>query len=102
MRSGKMTVTRRAFLAASAAALASPAIAQAPWPNRVVRIIVPFPPGGGTDLLARLIAQHLHGRLGQPFVVENKAGGAGVLGTPEPAPATPHRYPPPPHSTPPT
>jgi len=87
-----MTVTRRAFLAASATALASPAIAQAPWPNRVVRIIVPFPPGGGTDLLARLIAQHLHSRLGQPFVVENKAGGAGVLGTQEVARATPDGY----------
>src|SRR5262249_27989077 len=80
------------FLAASATALASPAIAQAPWPKRLVRIIVPFPPGGGTDLLARLIGQHLHSRLGQPFVVENRAGGAGVLGSQELARTTPAGY----------
>src|SRR5262249_18659915 len=87
-----MTVTRRAFLAASATALASPAIAQAPWPNRVVRTIVPCPPGGGIDVLARWMAQHLRGRLGQPFGVENRAGGAGVLGTQEVARATPDGY----------
>jgi tripartite-type tricarboxylate transporter receptor subunit TctC len=85
-----MTITRRAFLAA--AALASPALAQAPWPNRVVRIIVPFPPGGGTDLLARLIAQHLQMRLGQPFIVENRAGGSGVIGTELVARAAPDGY----------
>ncbi len=87
-----MTITRRAFLAASTSALAGPAVAAAPWPNRAVRIIVPFPPGGGTDLLARLIAQHLQSRLGQPFVVENRAGGAGVLGTQEVARAAPDGY----------
>jgi tripartite-type tricarboxylate transporter receptor subunit TctC len=85
-------ITRRAFLAASAASLASPALTQERWPNRVVRIIVPFPPGGGTDLLARLIAQHLQNRLGQPFIVENRAGGAGVVGTHEVARAAPDGY----------
>ncbi len=87
-----MRVTRRAFLAASVTALSSPAVAEAPWPNRAVRIIVPFPPGGGTDLLARLIAQHLQSRLAQPFIVENRAGGAGVLGTQEVARAAPDGY----------
>ena len=88
-----MTMTRRALLtAAAAAALARPAVAQAPWPNRRVRIIVPFPPGGGTDVLARLIAQHLQLRLGQPFIVENRAGGSGVLGTEQVARAAPDGY----------
>jgi tripartite-type tricarboxylate transporter receptor subunit TctC len=86
-------MTRRALLtAAAAAALARPAVAQAPWPNRRVRIIVPFPPGGGTDVLARLIAQHLQLRLGQPFIVENRAGGSGVLGTEQVARAAPDGY----------
>jgi tripartite-type tricarboxylate transporter receptor subunit TctC len=87
-----MTTTRRAFLTAAAAALASPALAQASWPNRLVRIVVPFPPGGGTDLLARLVAQHLQAELGQPFIVENRAGGAGVLGTAEVARAAADGY----------
>lgn len=76
----------------AAATLAAPALAQSRWPNRVVRIIVPFPPGGGTDLLARLVAQHLQSKLGQPFVVENRGGGSGVLGTAEVARAAPDGY----------
>lgn len=87
-----MKATRRAFLSASAAALAAPALGQAPWPNRLVRLIVPFPTGGGTDLLARLIAQHLQARLGQTFIVENRAGGSGVLGTEQVARAAPDGY----------
>ncbi|MDW8443634.1 MAG: tripartite tricarboxylate transporter substrate binding protein [Acetobacteraceae bacterium] len=61
--------------------LAAPAIAQGRWPARPVRIIVPAPPGGGTDTLARLFAQHFQGVFGQPFVVENRAGGGGVIGS---------------------
>jgi tripartite-type tricarboxylate transporter receptor subunit TctC len=76
----------------AAASLAAPALAQSRWPSRAVRIIVPFPPGGGTDLLARLIAQHLQMKLGQPFVVENRAGGSGVLGTAEVTRAAPDGY----------
>jgi tripartite-type tricarboxylate transporter receptor subunit TctC len=84
--------TRRAFLTGTVAALSCPAVAQSLWPNRVVRIVVPFPPGGGTDLLARLIAQHLQARLGQTFIVENRAGGSGVIGTGEVARAVPDGY----------
>jgi tripartite-type tricarboxylate transporter receptor subunit TctC len=87
-----MTTTRRVFLTATAAALAAPALAQAPWPNRLVKIIVPFPSGGGTDVLARLIAQHLQTRLGQTFIVENRSGGSGTLGTEQVARAAPDGY----------
>ena len=58
---------------------AAPAAA-ADWrPSRPVRVLVPFPPGGATDMLARLIAQRLGDRLGQPLVLENRPGGSGVV-----------------------
>jgi Tripartite tricarboxylate transporter family receptor len=52
-----------------------------PYPTRPVHVIVPYPPGGGADLLARMISQWLSERLGQQFVVENRPGAAGNLGT---------------------
>jgi tripartite-type tricarboxylate transporter receptor subunit TctC len=57
------------------------ATALADYPERPVRLIVPFAPGGGTDLTSRLISQHLSESLGKPVVVENRAGGAGNMGT---------------------
>lgn len=51
-----------------------------PWPNRQITLVVPFPPGGGTDAGARLIAQKLAAKRGQPVVVENKGGAAGQIG----------------------
>jgi tripartite-type tricarboxylate transporter receptor subunit TctC len=74
---------RRAITVAvsvAAALLAFTASAQ-PWPAKTVRIVVPQPPGGTTDLLARLLAKKYTEALGQPFVVENRAGASGIIGT---------------------
>ena len=60
-------------------AATSIALAQA-WPSRSIRLIVPFPPGGGNDVIARVVAQKLGERLGQPVVVENRAGANGIVG----------------------
>jgi tripartite-type tricarboxylate transporter receptor subunit TctC len=62
---------------------AGTALAQAPWPDRVVRIVVPFAPGALTDVAARAIGAELSEQLGQQFVVENKGGAGGTLGTAE-------------------
>src|SRR5258708_40217717 len=57
-----------------------PAPAQ-PFPSRTITIIVPYPAGGPTDVLARLVAQHAGAELGQPITVDNRGGGAGVIGS---------------------
>jgi tripartite-type tricarboxylate transporter receptor subunit TctC len=71
---------RRIVIQAGAAALAAPAVwAQATWPSGPVRIVVGFPPGGGTDALARVVGQKLGALWGHQVIVENKAGAAGLL-----------------------
>ncbi len=70
---------RRALLAATALPFA--AAAQAPFPNRPIRVIAPFAPGGIVDVLARLLADRMARSLGQPLVVENRPGAGGNLGT---------------------
>jgi tripartite-type tricarboxylate transporter receptor subunit TctC len=72
---------RRWLLATAAGALAVPALAQDTWPNRPIRFVVPLPPGGATDLWARLIAEPMAQTLGQPIVTENRSGAAGLVGT---------------------
>ncbi|CAN5589947.1 tripartite tricarboxylate transporter substrate binding protein [soil metagenome] len=69
----------KACVAASLAALALGASAQA-YPSRPVKIIIPFPPGGTLDFVGRQLAQRLSDQMGQPFVVENRAGGNGIIG----------------------
>ena len=87
--------TRRLFLARAAAlasmGLARPAHAQA-WPQKPVKVVVPFPPGGNTDGIARVIGQHLGERLGQQFVIENKGGAMGAIAAQEVARAAADGY----------
>jgi len=78
---------RRTLLAAPL--LATPALAQQPWPSRTVRVIVPFPPGGSNDAVARPLCDEMQRGLGQPFVIENKGGAGGTIGSAEVARAAP-------------
>jgi tripartite-type tricarboxylate transporter receptor subunit TctC len=83
-----MRISRRAVIASSLVPFA--AAAQAPeWPSRPVRFIVPYPPGGPTDIMGRIVAQAVQGPLGQPFVVENRAGANGLIGSEQAARAAP-------------
>ncbi|WP_203074853.1 Bug family tripartite tricarboxylate transporter substrate binding protein [Falsiroseomonas ponticola] len=71
---------RAALLLPLAAPLAHPALAQAPWPTRPIRIVVAFGTGGGTDITTRLLAPRLAEILGQPVVIENRVGAGGTVG----------------------
>jgi tripartite-type tricarboxylate transporter receptor subunit TctC len=75
-----ITTTRRALLAAGGALLAAPAVAQAGFPNRPIRLIVPWPPGGSTDGQLRSLADLAQRNLGQPVIIENRSGVSGTLG----------------------
>lgn len=75
-----MTASRRHALAALALALAAPAFAQDGWPAKPVRLIVPFSPGGSTDVIGRMLGQKLSALWGQPVVIENRAGAGGNVG----------------------
>lgn len=88
---------RRIFQTALATCLAAglfsaPVLAQDAWPTKPVRMVVPFPPGGSTDVVARFVAQGLSERLGQTFIVENRVGAGGNIGTDAVAKAAPDGY----------
>jgi tripartite-type tricarboxylate transporter receptor subunit TctC len=72
---------RRRSLLAALAALPLPAVAQGGWPNRPVRIVSSSPPAGASDILSRTLAQALQEQTGQPFLVENRPGAGGVVGS---------------------
>jgi tripartite-type tricarboxylate transporter receptor subunit TctC len=85
-------VALAAMLAFASAASAQQAMSDPKWPNRPIHLIVPFGAGSGSDVIARIVGQKLSARLGQPIVVENKAGGSTVLGTELAARARPDGY----------
>jgi tripartite-type tricarboxylate transporter receptor subunit TctC len=74
------------------AAASTPVFAQSAYPNKPIKLIIPFPPGGSTDIVGRLLAQRLTISLGQPVVVENRGGAGGTIGATEAARATPDGY----------
>ena len=82
---------RRRSLAAGLSLLAAPALAQA-WPGRAIRIVVPFPPGGSTDVLARRLAERLSPAFGQTVLVENRPGAGGTTGADYVAKSPPDGY----------
>jgi tripartite-type tricarboxylate transporter receptor subunit TctC len=74
----EICMKKHVFALATALALSLPAFA---WPDKQVTVVVPFPPGGSTDTLARALTQHMQSKLEQTFVVDNKAGATGTIGT---------------------
>jgi tripartite-type tricarboxylate transporter receptor subunit TctC len=92
----RMTLLRRKFLHLAAGAVALPAVARIAhgqaYPSRPVRIVVPFAAAGPNDIIARVLGQWLAGRLGQPFVIENRPGAASNLGTEAVVHAAPDGY----------
>lgn len=90
-RAGTGAAAACAGVIAMAGAMAAPAAA-ATWPERPITMIVPFPPGGTTDIFARTIAEHMRPALGQSIVVENKPGAAGNLGVAAATRAQPDGY----------
>ena len=91
-----MRLPRRKFLHLAAGAAALPAITSRVWaqsyPTRAVTIIVPFPPGGGTDFAARVVGEHMSRTLGQQFVIENFSGAGGTTGSIRAMRAAPDGY----------
>jgi tripartite-type tricarboxylate transporter receptor subunit TctC len=88
-------IRRRTLLAlapAAGLALAAPVLAQPAWPSRQIRLVVPYPPGGASDIAGRLQAQVLQEGLGVPCVVDNRSGAGGTIGTAHVAQSAPDGY----------
>ena len=90
-------LNRRSFVVATLAVAATPAAAQtsgqaAPWPSKPIKLVVPYAPGGTTDVVARMVAEYLGQRLGQNIIVDNKPGKGAMVGTAIVAKAPPDGY----------
>jgi len=90
-------LNRRSFVAATLAVASAPAAAQtsgqaAPWPSKPIKLVVPYAPGGTTDVVARMVAEYLGQRLGQNIIVDNKPGKGAMVGTAIVARAPPDGY----------
>ena len=87
-------IRRRPLLAAPLLGLATPGLAQSAgdWPNRPIRVIIPWPPGGSTDVLARIVSEQMTQKLGQQYVLENRPGATGNIGMEAIARAAPDGY----------
>ena len=82
----------KALLLAATASIVAPVAAQDSFPSRPIRIVVTFPPGGGPDIMARIVAAKMSGNIGQPVVVENRAGASGIVGAEHVAKSAPDGY----------
>jgi tripartite-type tricarboxylate transporter receptor subunit TctC len=88
----RVTLAALGLMAAAGTSCVTGAFAQQAFPNKPIRFIVPYPPGGGTDIVARLLATKLGARLGQPVLVDNKPGASTIIGTEMLAKAAPDGY----------
>ena len=80
---GRRTALRFSAVTLGLTGLAKPGLSQTLWPNRPVRWLVPYPPGGQTDIVSRYLGDRLSAAFGQQVIIENKAGAQGIVGSPQ-------------------